>query len=110
MVTTIKEYFDTLPQRFQSAAANGVRAVFQFELAGPGGGTFSVSVDGPTLAVNDSAHAAPNVTLQMTADDYIQLANGKLNGPMAFAAGKMKVSGDMMLAMKMQTLFPPGSA
>ena len=32
---------------------------------------------------------------------------GDLKGQMAFMTGKLKVSGNMMLAMKMQSLFPP---
>ncbi len=108
MVSTVEEYFDTLPRRFRSEAAEGVRAVFQFELSGPGGGTYSVTVDGRSLTVAAAAHASPTVTLRMAADDYVKLANGKLNGHWAFMTGKMKVSGDMMTAMKMQSLFPPG--
>jgi putative sterol carrier protein len=44
----------------------------------------------------------------MTAPDYVSMANGDLKGQMAFMTGKLKVSGNMMLAMKMQSLFPPG--
>jgi putative sterol carrier protein len=107
MVTTVKEYFDTLPGRFRSEAAAGVRAVFQFELSGPGGGTYSVTVDGKNLSIAPEAHAAPTVTLRMAAEEYVKLANGKLNGHWAFATGKMKIGGDLMVAMKLQSLFPP---
>src|SRR5262249_45533113 len=44
-VSSVKEYFETLPQRFQAEAAKTIQAVFQFELSGDGGGTFHVSVD-----------------------------------------------------------------
>jgi putative sterol carrier protein len=108
MVTTVQEYFETLPRRFRGEAADGVRAVFQFELSGPGGGTYSVTVDGRSLAVAAAPHASPTVTLKMAAEDYVKLANGKLNGHWAYVTGKMKVAGDMMTAMKMQSLFPPG--
>ncbi len=46
------------------------------------------------------------MTLSMAGQDYLDLVNGKLNPQMAFMSGKMKISGDMSLAMKMASLFP----
>ena len=37
-------------------------------------------------------------------DDWINLATGKLNPTMAFMQGKIRVKGDMSLALKLQTL------
>jgi putative sterol carrier protein len=50
------------------------------------------------------------MTLTMTAQDYVDMTMGKLNGQMAFMSGKLKIAGDMGLAMKLQTLFKrPGA-
>src|ERR1041384_6293909 len=92
-VTSPKQYFDTLGARFQKDAAKGVRAVFQFELSGEGGGTYHISVEDGTFAVHETAHPAPTVTLRMKAEDYVNLVNGKLTGQMAFATGNMKIDG-----------------
>jgi putative sterol carrier protein len=43
--------------------------------------------------------------MTLAASDYVDLIMGKLNGQMAFMSGKLKIAGDMGLAMKMQTLF-----
>jgi putative sterol carrier protein len=107
-VSSVKEYFDTIDTRFQAEAAKGVNAVFQFELSGPGGGTYAVHVDDGKVAVKEGVHDAPTVTLKMDADDYVKMSNGKINGHWAVMTGKLKVSGNMMVAMKMQQLFPPG--
>jgi putative sterol carrier protein len=107
-IGSVEEYFQTLPQRFQPQAAKGVHAVFQFELDGSGGGTYHVRVDDTTLTIHAGAHPEPNVTLKMNAGDYVKMASGKINGHFAAMTGKLKISGDMMLAMKMQALFPPG--
>ena len=48
---------------------------------------------------------SPNMTMTLAASDYVDLIMGKLNGQMAFMSGKLKIAGDMGLAMKMQTLF-----
>ena len=105
-VTSAKQYFETLGARFQMQAALGVQAVFQFELSGEGGGTYHISVDNGAFTVSEQAHPAPTVTLRMKADDYVNLVNGKLNGQVAFMTGKMKIDGNVMMAMKMQSLFP----
>jgi putative sterol carrier protein len=36
--------------------------------------------------------------------DFLAIVNGKLNPQMAFMSGKLKVQGDMGLAMKLQQL------
>jgi putative sterol carrier protein len=106
-VTSVKHYLETLPDRFVKDAAKGVNAIFQFELAGDNGGTFAVKVDGPSMEIIEGAHASPGVTLKMKGDDFIKMSNGDLSGQMAFVTGKLKVSGNIPLAMKMQSIFPP---
>jgi len=107
-VTSVKEYFETLPTRFKPAAAKGVNAIFQFEIAGDGGGAYQVKVDGENLSVDAGTHATPSITIKKAAPYWVKMVNGDLNGQMAFMTGKLKVSGNMMLAMKMQQLFPAG--
>lgn len=106
-VSSVKEYFETLPQRFVAAGAKGVNAVFQFELSGEGGGTYHVKVNDGTMEIVAGASEAPSATIKMNADEFIQMSNGKLSGVMAYMKGKMKVGGNVMLAQKMQAIFPP---
>jgi len=40
----------------------------------------------------------------MAASDFLDLVDGKLDGTMAFMSGKLKVKGDMGLAMKLQNV------
>ncbi len=106
-VSSVKEYFDTLPQRFVASAAKGVKAVFQFELAGEGGGTYHVNINDGTMQVAEGPAAKADTTIKMASDDYVQMVNGKLSGTMAFMKGKLKVAGNVMLAQKMQAFLPP---
>ena len=84
-----------------------MHATFQFELSGDGGGTYHVKVEDGSIAVGEGPAASANATIKMKGEDYVKMVNGKLSGTMAFLKGQMKIAGDMMLAQKMQQLFPP---
>jgi putative sterol carrier protein len=107
-VSTVQEYFETLQARFVASAAKGLNAIFQFELAGDGGGTYHVTVNDGAMAVAAGPAPAPSATLKMSAENYVKMANGELNGAMAFMKGQLKVTGNVMLAQKMQAIFPQG--
>ncbi|MGH7836449.1 MAG: SCP2 sterol-binding domain-containing protein, partial [Candidatus Binataceae bacterium] len=64
-----------------------------------------VLINNEQCQVQSGAHASPNITISMAANDYLDMVNGKLNGQMAFMTGKLKIAGDMGLALKLQSLF-----
>lgn len=105
-IASVEEYFATLDQRFVPAAADGVDAVFQWELAGEGGGVFHARVKDRQLEVGRGARGDASVCLAMSADDYVRIVNGELDGVAAFASGRSKLKGSLPLAMKMRALFP----
>ena len=63
-----------------------------------------------SIEVQTGVHASPNITITMKESDYLDMVNGKLNGQMAFVSGKLKITGDMGLAMRLQNLFSPPEA
>src|SRR5215470_9862460 len=69
---------------------------------------YHFSVANETIDVQLGKHAAPNITLTMKESDYLDMINGKLNGQMAFMTGKLKIAGDMGLALKLASLFKTG--
>jgi len=107
IVNSVKEYIDTLPQRFVADASKGMNATFQFELSGSEAQTFYVQVDDGKMAVHDGASNSPSATIKMDSENYVKMVNGKLSGTMAFMKGQMKVTGNLLLAQKMQAVFPP---
>ena len=69
---------------------------------------YHFTIANETIEVKHGKHASPNITITMKEVDYLDMINGKLNGQMAFMTGKLKIAGDMGLAMKMQSLFKMG--
>jgi putative sterol carrier protein len=101
----VKEIFNAMPANLNADAAKGMNAVIQFNLTGDGGGNYYVTIKDGTCTVSEGTHQSPNMTMTMAAQDYVDMISGKLNGQMAFMSGKLKIAGDMGLAMKMQSLF-----
>jgi len=101
----IKAIFDAMPSQINADAAKGMNSTIQFKLTGDGGGDYYVEIKDGAANVSQGTHASPNMTMTLAAQDYVDLIGGKLNGQMAFMSGKLKIAGDMGLAMKMQTLF-----
>jgi putative sterol carrier protein len=100
-----KEVFAAMPSRFNKEAAKGLNAVYQFDLAGDGGGKWHVIIANDSCEVKEGAHASPSITISMAAQDYVDMSTGKANGQMLFMSGKLRIAGDMGLAMRMQSLF-----
>lgn len=46
----------------------------------------------------------PSITISMSGLDFKDMQNGQLNGMAVFMSGKLKVKGDMSLAMKLKSL------
>jgi putative sterol carrier protein len=107
---TVQQIFAELERDFVADSAKGMNAIIQFNLTGDSGGSYHTIIKDGSCQISQGTHAAPNMTLTMAAQDYVDMRSGKLNGQMAFMSGKLKIAGDMGLAMKLQTLFKrPGS-
>ncbi len=102
---TVKESFDAMPSRFRSDKATGTSAVIQYDVSGEGGGTWNAVIKDGACAVSPGAAQNPNLTLQISAQDWLDMLSGKQSGQMLFMSGKLKVKGDMGLAMKLGSMF-----
>src|SRR5262245_35607815 len=104
-MATVKETFDAMAGRFRPEKAAGVNATIQYDISGDQGGTWHAVIKDATCTVNSGAATNPNLTLAMSAQDWLDMVGGKLSGQMAFMSGKLKLKGDMGLAMKIGGLF-----
>ncbi len=100
--------FAQMPERFDPQAAAGLDAVIQFDLSGDGGGVWHAAIRDGGIAVQEGAHDAPTMTVSLEADDFLDLIAGDLDGATAFMSGRLRIDGDMSLAMRMESLFRMG--
>lgn len=103
---TPKEYFEKLPESLQGKGdkVTSINAVYQFDIKGPAGGTWTVDLTQPGGKVSEGASASPNCTVTMEDENFVKLVSGQLNPQMAFMTGKLKVAGNMGLALKLATI------
>jgi len=86
------------------AAAKGKEGVYQFDLQGEDGGIFQMIIDENGGRAVKGAEKEPNVILILEADHFKDLVAKELNPTVAFMSGKLKIKGNMGLALKLQTL------
>ena len=77
----------------------GLGAVVKWDF---GDGTFLLldASQVPNVVSNEDGEA--DCTLKISLDDFIAMTNGELDGTTAFMTGKLKIEGDMGIAMKLQ--------
>ncbi|MGO2133735.1 MAG: SCP2 sterol-binding domain-containing protein [Halomonas sp.] len=97
---------DTLKARFNPDAAQGMDEVFQFHFTDKGDHHLIIK-DG-SLDVAEGEHDDPSVSLTMSTDVLKGLMTGDINGMTAFMTGKIKATGNVMLATQLTSLFPAG--
>jgi putative sterol carrier protein len=105
-VPTTSEVFTEINTRLTAdpSKSAGVNAVYAFDLSGDDGGQYHIALKDGTADVGEGTPENPNITISMKGEDFVDLATGKLDGTMAFMSGKIKIKGDMGLAMKLQSV------
>jgi putative sterol carrier protein len=106
MAVDIKKLFnDDLPASLSKNAedAKTIGAKYQMNITGEGEWFIDVSATGPSCKAGTGT---ADCTITISAEDFQKLVeNPQANGMQLFFAGKLKVSGNQMLAMKLQKLF-----
>jgi putative sterol carrier protein len=104
-VTSVKEAVSMMPERFDPSKAKGVNGTIQLDLTGEQSGTYAIKIADGDYELIDGGVESPTTTLTMSGEDFLAMVNGNLNPMAAFMQGKIKLQGDMGLAMKFQTIF-----
>jgi hypothetical protein len=116
-MANVAPIFERIPQTAQSAHIGRVMIVFN--LSGDGGGQWTVHVeDVGALSSVWKCTVEPGKTspkpgtestaeVMMSTDDFVELSNGKLDVQKAMFDGRVKVSGNPLLSLKLKCLFGP---
>ncbi|MEJ2170253.1 MAG: SDR family oxidoreductase [Desulfobacterales bacterium] len=105
---SVQEIFDGMAAGFKADAAAGVDVVFQFNIAGEGGGDWFCVIKDGTCRIDAGTHEKPACTIRMAAGDFLAMMGGKLPAMQAFTTGKLKIEGDVMKSQLLEKLFKIG--
>jgi putative sterol carrier protein len=103
---TPDQIVEAMPEYLIVEKAGSTDATIQFDLSGDAGGKWWLKIhDGKAESGKGDAPEPPKLTLLADSRDWVNIMTGKLDGTSAFMQGKLKIKGDMGLAIKMQSLF-----
>ena len=103
---TMAELFEAMLARLNTAAATKVNKTIQWNITGDDPGVWAIQInDGAARLIPDGVEK-PDVTFTVNSTDWLTIAEGKLNAMNAFMTGKLKIAGDMGLAMKVPQMLP----
>ncbi|MDP8221860.1 MAG: SCP2 sterol-binding domain-containing protein [Candidatus Lernaella stagnicola] len=103
MASSVNEVFENMATKMAAdpSKVENINAVYQFNVTGDDGGEWHVDLTGDAPAVASGPAESANCTVTVTDEDLLAIIDGSLNPQMAFMTGKVKISGDMSLAMKL---------
>lgn len=105
MSEAVDRFVQELNSRIDPAKAAGMTAVYQFVMTDVPEGVVHADISNGQVMVKAGASPNPSITFSASTSDWLALLQGQLNGQMAFLTGKLKIQGDMTLALKLQSLF-----
>ena len=108
MPLTIKEVMESMPGAFLPDKAGDLDVTIQFHMGGEQSGDWYATIKDGGCKINEGTIDDPTMALTADGEDYIDVVTGKLDGMQAFMQGKLKLKGDMNLAMKMTSFFNLG--
>lgn len=84
--------------------AKEIGAVYLFKITGDDGGTWTVDLKSDEPGVKEGDAGGADCTLEMTSEDWKSISDNPQSAMQLYFQGKLKVSGNAMLATKLQQL------
>ena len=102
---TVKELVYLHEEAFMPEKSSGLDAIVQYHLTGDEGGDFIISIRNDKCSVREGVAENPVVTMTADGDYFRDLLLGKEDGMKGFLEGKLVLTGNLKLAMKLTSLF-----
>ena len=89
---TSTEFLKGLPAKVSGDVLEGLETLFHFDLAGDGGGQYTIEVCDNKLTVSDGLVGEAKCVVSAKSNDFVDVVSGKSNPMMAVLMGKIKIS------------------
>ena len=107
-VSSAQELFNTIVPASLAKAPDKAReigAVYYFNVTGDGGGQWTVDLASAVPSVQAGQVGTANCSIEIAHSDFLNMLSNPAAGMQLYFQGKLKVTGDPMLATKLQKLF-----
>ncbi len=101
----IEEFLSRMTAAFQPEKANGVETTVQLKLTGEEAGEWYFIIKDNKCSVFQGTTNTPKLTVTAASADFKKIFTGQLDGMQAFMQGKLRLGGDVNLALKLTSLF-----
>ncbi|MGY4719579.1 SCP2 sterol-binding domain-containing protein [Naumannella cuiyingiana] len=108
MGTRVQELFESLAGRLNREQAAQLERTIQWRITDEDPGLWAFKIDNGSGQLIPGGVDGPDATFVTDSQTWIGVAEGSLDPMRQFMSGKLKVEGDMMLALKVPKLFPVG--
>lgn len=100
-------FTEHMPKTFEESPdkAKELNAIYLFKISGDDGGTWTVDTKADTPVVKEGEIGEADCTIECTTEDFDSMLKDPQLGMQLFFQGKIKITGDPMLATKLQNLF-----
>ena len=102
-MTTPSEIFEGQITKTVAALENNEDVIYQFCIEGDGGCDYVVNRNDNSVTAGKTD--AAGATISLAASDFTHMVQGKASGTTLFMMGKLRVEGDIALAMKLGQIF-----
>lgn len=102
----VKEAFLELTEKINGdpSGISGLNTVYQFNLKGGNEEAYQIKIEDSKISFNEDTTYDSDCTLSLSEKNLLKLFQGELNPTSAFMTGRLKVKGDLSLAMKLQSI------
>ncbi|XP_073447517.1 hydroxysteroid dehydrogenase-like protein 2 isoform X1 [Aquarana catesbeiana] len=101
----VEDTFKAIGKSINEDAVKSVQGIYQFVLSGAEQGTWYMDLKNDKGAVGKGEPSVKaDVVMSLDSEDFVKMFTGKLKPTMAFMGGKLKIKGNMALAMKLEAL------
>jgi putative sterol carrier protein len=99
---TVREFFEQVPGRVSAEQARRLDASYRFDVEGAG--SWRLEADGERVVVTES-DAPADCVIRTDEATFLGIVGGRKGAMGAYMTGKIRVEGDLGLALRLRDLF-----
>ncbi len=103
-MSALKEVFDGIQAKFGEGSVGDFSATYLFQLEGDDAGEWTIAIADGQGSVAEGDGGEATCTIKVSSENFVNMVSGKANAQMLFMQGKLKVSGNMGQALKLQKI------